>query len=137
MGAIQIQPRLRGVRVEGPQRRIKSSGRSPILHMRHCELAGLKNKCPRLLYLHGAILLSKRLGVTEPVVSDLCLLSSARLCTFPIIPPSFSLNSLFRPNKTNISYVYILVDLSLYNTPVFASRSHFSFSLSLPSCRLS
>ena len=69
--------------------------------------------------------------VTEPVVPDLCLLSSARLCAFPIVPPSFSLNSLFRPNETNISYVYILVDLSLYNTPVFASRSRFSFSLSL------
>ena len=72
--------------------------------------------------------------VMEPMVPDLRLLSSARLCTFPIVLPSFSLNSLFRPNEANISYVYILVYLSIYNTPVFASwfrSSSFSFSLSL------
>ena len=71
------------------------------------------------------------LSVTEPAVPDLRLLSSAHLCAFPVILPSFSLNSLFRLNEANISYVYLLVYLSLYNTPVFASRSHFSFSLSL------
>ena len=72
-----------------------------------------------------------RLSVTEPVVPGLRLLSSARLCAFPVVLPSFSSNSLFRPNKANISYLYILVYLSLYNNPVFASRSRFSFSLSL------
>ena len=74
------------------------------------------------------------MGVTEPVVPGLHLLSSARLCAFPVVLPSFSSNSLFRPNEANISYVYILVFLSLYNIPVFASRSRFSFlilSLSL------
>ena len=33
-----------------------------------------------------------------------------------IVLPSFSLNSLFRPNEANISYVYLLVYLSIYNT---------------------
>ena len=67
----------------------------------------------------------------EPMVLDLRLLSSARLCAFPVVLPSFSLNSLFRPNEANISYVYLPVYLSLYNTPVFVSQSRFSFSLSL------
>ena len=70
----------------------------------------------------------------EPVVPGLRLLSSMRLCAFPVVLPSFGSNSLFRLNEANISYVYILVYLSLYNIPVFASRSHFSFlilSLSL------
>ena len=72
--------------------------------------------------------------VMEPVVPDLRLLSSVCLCAFPIILPSFSLNSLFRPNEANISYVYILVYLSIYNTLGFMSwsqSSSFSFSLSL------
>ena len=73
----------------------------------------------------------------EPVVPGLRLLSSMRLCAFPVVLPSFSSNSLFRPNEANISYVYILVYLSLYNIPVFVSRSRFSFSLSLSSRHLS
>ena len=70
-------------------------------------------------------------SVMEPMYPDLRLLSSARLCAFPVVLPLFSLNSLFRLNEANISYVYLLVYLSLYNTPVFASRSRFSFFLSL------
>ena len=68
--------------------------------------------------------------VTEPMVPDLRLLSSAHLCAFPVIPPLFSLNCLFRPNEANISYVYLLVYLSLYNTLIFTSWSRSSFSLS-------
>ena len=59
----------------------------------------------------------------ESVVPDHRLLSSVHLCAFPIILPSFSLNSLFRPNEANISYLYLLVYISLYNTLVFVSRS--------------
>ena len=70
------------------------------------------------------------LGVMEPVVPGLRLLSSARLRAFPVILPSFSSNSLFRPNEANISYLYILVYFSLYNIPVSASRSRFTSSLS-------
>ena len=65
------------------------------------------------------------------MVLDLRLLSSARLCAFLVVLPSFSLNSLFRVNEANISYMYLLVYDSLYNTPVFASRSRSSLSLSL------
>ena len=72
------------------------------------------------------------------MVPGLRLLSSARLCTFPVVLPSFGSNSLFRPNEANISYVYILVYLSLYDNPVlrlslglfFPSLSLFSFPLS-------
>ena len=64
----------------------------------------------------------------EPVVPGLRLLSSARLCAFPVVLPSFSSNSLFRPNEANISYVYILVDISIYN---FSRLGLVSLSLSL------
>ena len=68
----------------------------------------------------------------EPVVPGLRLLSSVCLCAFPVILPSFGSNSLFRPNEANMSYVYILVYLSLFNIPVFVSRSRFSFLVLSP-----
>ena len=52
------------------------------------------------------------------MVPDHRLLSSAHLCAFPITLPLFSENSFFRPNEANISYLYLLVYISLYNTPV-------------------
>ena len=69
--------------------------------------------------------------VTESVVPDHRLLSSACLCAFPVTLPLFSINSLFRPNEANISYLYLLVDISLYNTLVLASWFRFSSFLSL------
>ena len=67
----------------------------------------------------------------ESVIPDHGLLSSACLCTFPVALPSFSINSLFRPNEANISYLDLLVYISLYNTLVLASWSWFSSFLSL------
>ena len=75
-----------------------------------------------------------RATVTEPVVPGLRLLSSARLCAFPVVLPSFGSNSLFRPSEANISYVYIPVYLSLYNNPVLRlSLGLYFLSLSLSS----
>ena len=93
------------------------AGVVPIVHSRSCVIAGLLCRCEG--------------SVTESMVPDHGLLSSARLCAFPIALPLFSVNSLFRPNEANISYLYLLVYISLYNTLVLASWSQFSSFLSL------
>ena len=40
------------------------------------------------------------------------------MCLSHLTLPSFGINSLFRLNTANISYLYRLVYFSLYNTPV-------------------
>ena len=64
----------------------------------------------------------------ESVVPDHGLLYSPVRTYVPFLlsPPSFSLNYLFRPNEANISYLYLLVYVSLYNTLIFVSWSRSS-----------